>query len=422
METKSFVLRRDNHASIVKLIGSDTIAVVRPEKYVENLFRELIHRTIVEKKSGKAELESVLEYFRSISSEAAYLEKVDEFEQMVKAYLSEGMFVYAPLRSVEDYLLARCARLCAEAVACGVKGSRVIDGTGLVVCRPDGVFDWAVSREAIKKKCKNGLLIVSGGYGRLESGYVVRIGKDGSDMLSSLIASAIGADRVEFYVETPGLGNNARMTYDEAVHFLASDNAPLDSSVLWPAKNSGIPVVVKSIYEPEKSGTLISAEPSGKAGAPSGILVDGDVELVTVYGTGLLGKVGISSNIFSKLGEAGVNIRFIAQSSSEYSISFAVPSSQGEVAARSLKTLVGGNPMLPLDDVMILNRKVGIVTVYGSSIANIPGVSGRVFSALGDEGVSIIASAQGGEELSISVVVDEKDLPSARKALEKLYK
>lgn len=152
METKSFVLRRDNHASIVKLIGSDTIAVVRPEKYVENLFRELIHRTIVEKKSGKAELESVLDYFRSISSEAAYLEKVDEFEQMVKAYLSEGMFVYAPLRSVEDYLLARCARLCAEAVACGVKGSRVIDGTGLVVCRPDGVFDWAVSREAIKKK------------------------------------------------------------------------------------------------------------------------------------------------------------------------------------------------------------------------------------------------------------------------------
>lgn len=70
---------------------------------------------------------------------------------------------------------------------------------------------------------------------------------------------------------------------------------------------------------------------------------------------------------------------------------------------------------------MVVNREVAIMTVYGSRMKNVPGVSGKIYSLLGEAGVNVIASAQGGEELSISVVMDVKDLDKAQKALAVLY-
>ena len=426
MKIKSFVLRRDNYLAILSMIDDETIAVVRPEKFVERLFRSLIESVIVRKEDGRKDLATLLDYFRAVSDNPSYLEKVADFETQVHSYLSEGMFVYAPLKSVEDYLLAKCARLCADAIACGVPGSTVVDGTGFVVCRePEPgrkpVFDWARSREAIAMRCKgSGRLIVSGGYGRLESGYVVRIGRGGSNMLASLIASALGAECVEFYIEADGLDGRTAVTFDEAAHFCAGAAAPFASSALWPAKNAGIPVVVRNIFNPVFPGTVISDSAVSPDGAVSGVMVDSDLVLVTIYGTGLLGSVGISSSIMGCLGAAGVNIRFIAQTSSEYSISFAIPSSDSVRATAALEALVADNPLMPLDDVMLFNRKVGIVTVYGSRIKNVPGVSGKVFAALGAAGVNVIASAQGGEELSLSVVVDSADVSRALDALKAL--
>ena len=66
---------------------------------------------------------------------------------------------------------------------------------------------------------------------------------------------------------------------------------------------------------------------------------------------------------------------------------------------------------------VVLNQEVGIVTVFGSQMRKVAGTSGKVFSKLGDAGISIIASAQGGEELSISLVLDEKDVDKAASLL-----
>ena len=66
---------------------------------------------------------------------------------------------------------------------------------------------------------------------------------------------------------------------------------------------------------------------------------------------------------------------------------------------------------------MVLNQAVGIVTVFGSKMRNLPGTSGAVFAKLGEAGINIIASAQGGEELSISLVVSEADTDRAAQLL-----
>ncbi len=111
-------------------------------------------------------------------------------------------------------------------------------------------------------------------------------------------------------------------------------------------------------------------------------------------------------------------MRFIAQTSSEYSISFAVRSQEQEKAQAAIRGLFKDNPLLPLDDVVVLNQAVGIVTVFGSRMRNLPGTSAAVYSKLGEAGINIIASAQGGEELSISVVVAAEDVDKAASLLQ----
>ncbi len=413
MIVKSFLLKQDILPSVAALCGRDTVAVIRPEKQIENILREAVRKTIREKKSSREEMDRVRAYFQALSGSEAYQQKASQIVGSIEAYLREGMYVISSEDAIQDYVLARCARLCAEAVNSRVQGL-LIDGTELMLCHADarGVqhFDWVASREQIKARVPaEGPVIVPGGYGRLDSGYVVRVGKDGAHLMASLIGATLKARSIEFYIEAPGIEGIPAMTYDEAAHFCASAHAPFASSAIWPAKNGEVPIVVKDIADSAFAGTVISTRSTHNRD----VISDKDLTLVTVYGTGLLGRVGMSSSIFSCLSGAGVNVRFIAQTSSEYSISFAVRSADKERTQEALQGLFRDNPLLPLDDVVVLNKEVGIVTIFGSRMRNLPGTSGRVFGTLGEAGINIIASAQGGEELSISVVLEAADVDRA---------
>ena len=394
MIVKSFLLKQDKLESIAALCDKDTIAVVRPQKRVEALFMSAIRKTIVEKKSAAEEFKAIREYFIGLLPDPTYQQTVESVIDGTEAYLREGMYVQTSPHAIEDFVLAKCARLAAEAVHFRV-GGRIVYGTELMICHTEQHFDWAASKEQMTVRLAgSGPIVIPGGYGRLMSGYVVRTGKDGAHLMASLIGSALGASSIEFYIEGRVAEGVTAMTFDEATHFCSVPHAAFASS---------------DIDDPAFEGTIIS---TGSAHQIA-VLADKDLALITVYGTGLLGKVGMSSAIFSCLAKEGVNVRFIAQTSSEYSISFAVRSEDRDIAEEALKSLFEENPLLPLDDVVVLNQEVGIVTVFGSQMRKVAGTSGKVFSKLGDAGISIIASAQGGEELSISLVLDEKDVDKA---------
>lgn len=423
MFVKSFVLRRESFNAIVSQCIPGAIAVVRPEKELVNLFRAVINKMVVEKQTAECEIAVVKEYLNAISDNKEYQQKKVDFIEYVQDYLRKATNYNVPVEAIEDYILAQCAYLCAQAVAFSAN-IEAVDGRDLVVCyqkEKTSVFDWAATCKEIEERCKGkSQIIISGGYARTPNGEVVGIGKGGANMMAALVASALKADSIEFYVEGEGINGITAMTYDEAAHYCASKIAPFPSAALWPAKQAGIPIVVKSILHPDFTGTMISSsENVGKE--VSGVIIDQDLDLVTVYGTGLLGRVGASSAIFTSLANAGVNVRFISQTSSEYAITFAVNAKDSEKVSEVINALVVNNPLIPLDDIMVINREVAIITVYGSRMKNIPGVSGKVFSLLGAAGVNVIASAQGGEELSISVVLEVSDLDKAQKALSILY-
>jgi len=419
MIVKSFVLKQQSLGKIASLINEETVAVVRPQRKIEALFREAIRKTLQEKKQADDELALIQAYFLEMSDQEAYQQAVQNTVESIATYLREGMYVQTSPYAVEDYVMAKCARMCAQAVNAKVNAT-FIDGTEIMLCRTDAHgdqhFDWQASRQQIKARCADAPkpVIISGGYGRLDTGYIVRVGKDGAHLMATLIAEVLKASSIEFHIEDHGVNGISAMTYDEAAHYCASAKAPFSSSAIWPAKNAGIPILVKDIADDTFPGTLIS---TGSA-HQTAVLADKDLALITVYGTGLLGRVGMSGAIFSCLAKAGVNVRFIAQTSSEYSISFAVKEEDQSKAEDAIRGLFKENPLLPLDDVVVANQAVGIVTVFGSKMRNIPGTSGSVFSKLGAAGINIIASAQGGEELSISLVVAADDVEKATDLLQ----
>ena len=404
MIVKSFVLRRESAARIASECQEGAVIVVRSEKKLETMFRSVIRKALVDKQPLAEDFSTIEAYFNAISPDPVYRERVAATLNGLATYLSEGMYIQTTLTSIEDYVLSKCARLCADAVNVTVHGV-LVDSTELMICRSHGaraVVDWSLSRQEITSRCvSDKKIVVSGGYGRLETGYVVRIGRGGAYLMTTLIAAALGASRVEIYVEGAGIAGVMAMTYDEAAHYCSSDLAPFPSAALWPVKAAGIPLVVRSIMDPDFPGTIISAFGAQDGRTVSGVLLDKDLELITVFGTGLLGQVGLSSTVFSALSGAGVNVRFISQSSSEYSLSFAVLQ---EDASRAVEAIVAHTG--DYEDVMMLRRTVGIVTVYGDRMKNVPGTSGKVYGALGEAGISIVAAAQGGEELSISMAVD----------------
>ena len=118
--------------------------------------------------------------------------------------------------AVEDYILAQCANLCAQAVALSAKVD-MIDGRDLVVCSQNDhtpVFDWVATSKEIEKRCDGKTqLVVSGGYARTPQGEVIAIGKGGANMMAALVASALKVDCIEFYVEGEGINGITAMTY-----------------------------------------------------------------------------------------------------------------------------------------------------------------------------------------------------------------
>ena len=165
MIVRSFYLKKNYISEIAALCDGNSIAVIRPEHAIEDLFSEAIGTTIDHKKSAQLQIKAIREYFYSLADSPAYLEKVDSILDTVAGYLREAMYVQTDRTAIEDYVMAKCSRLCAEAV-CSKAGGSIVDGTELMICRSSQHFDWAQSQAQIRLRCTPGQ-IISGGYGRL---------------------------------------------------------------------------------------------------------------------------------------------------------------------------------------------------------------------------------------------------------------
>ena len=128
----------------------------------------------------------------------------------------------------------------------------------------------------------------------------------------------------------------------------------------------------------------------------------------------------VAGRTFTAVARTNTSVLMISQASSEQSICFVIPRSSvhGVVdeLRREFKAEISSDE---INDVMTFNE-ASIITAVGMGISETPGVSGRVFSALGTHGINVYAIAQGSSECAISMIVSADKCDDAVRSVHQL--
>lgn len=127
----------------------------------------------------------------------------------------------------------------------------------------------------------------------------------------------------------------------------------------------------------------------------------------------MVGKTGTSARVFSSLARAQVNVILITQASSEMTISFAVSPADQSKAVEALQEEFEIEIQHRKEMEIEVITKLSIIAIVGEGMRHTPGISAILFRALGRNGISVIATAQGSSELNISVVIEVNSLKKA---------
>jgi aspartokinase/homoserine dehydrogenase 1 len=145
------------------------------------------------------------------------------------------------------------------------------------------------------------------------------------------------------------------------------------------------------------------------------------VALVNVEGGGMVGVPGIAARLFGALARAAVNIIMISQASSEHSICVVCRQEEAERALSALKAELAAELEAKRIQNFESRGELAIVAVIGERMRGTPGISGRLFSALGKEGINILAIAQGSSETNISFVIDKSAESTALRTIHRAF-
>ncbi len=262
--------------------------------------------------------------------------------------------------------------------------------------------------------------VVTGFVAATEDGIPTTLGRGGSDYSATIISRALSADEVWIWTDVNGVMTadprvvpNARtipqLSYAEIGELAYFGAKVLHPQAIRPARRAGIPVRILNTFAPDHPGTLINDTIDTNWHVVKAITVIKNLSLITVAGTGMIGVPGVAGRVFSAVARIGSSVLMISQSSSEQSICFVVSTHETPGVLAALKEeMVRELERRDLDEISAQDEVV-ILAVVGAGMKGTPGVGGRIFTALGQAGVNVIAIAQGSSEYNISLVVIEGD-------------
>jgi aspartokinase/homoserine dehydrogenase 1 len=338
------------------------------------------------------------------------------------------------------------ARLLAAALTAGGVAAEFVEATDVV--RADGPHGNAspdieqtarAAESVIRPIIDRGVVpVIAGFIGRSPSGEVLTLGRGGSDLTATLLGRVLGAREVILWKDVPGLLTADPRVVPDArlipvLHVReASELAYYGAKVLHPrsliALQAGTRLVIRPYADPAAHGTEIVVERERKPAAGrtrrpvKALTAIADQTLLTIAGNGMVGVPGVAARAFGALERAGVSVSLISQASSEHSICMGIPTSAANAAAAALREAFAAELARREIDAIEVRPDLATIAVVGLGMAGTPGVAARLFGALADEGVNVVAIAQGASELNISVVVEGPDAGAAQRAIHSAFR
>lgn len=279
------------------------------------------------------------------------------------------------------------------------------------------------------KSATGRLFILPGFIASNELGHTTTLGRGGSDYTAALVGAAVSAASVEIWTDVPGMMTadprlvpHARtidnISFQEAMELSHFGAKVIYPPTIQPLLNKNLSVWVKNTFEPDLHGTLIQSDTQSDGSIIRGISSISKVALCSLEGSGMIGIPGFSKRLFDALARQSINVIFITQASSEHTICVGIE----EGTARHAKAIVDDEfrteiregRLNPLD----IETGLAIVALVGDHMKSHTGISGKMFGALGRNGINIRAIAQGSSERNISTVINASDV---RKAINVLH-
>jgi aspartate kinase len=273
--------------------------------------------------------------------------------------------------------------------------------------------------------------VITGFLGANKQGVVTTLGRGGSDFSGAIFGVALSAAEVWIWTDVPGVMTadprvvKAARTLPELTFREISELAFFGAKVLHPKTirpviERGIALRVKNTFEPAHAGTEIVADNHVAHGSVRSVTAFKGQCIITLEGRGMLGIPGIAARTFAAVARTKTSVSMISQASSEQSICFVVPKSSAESVLGALEEEFRAEIMRKDIERVWASAECAVVTVVGAGMRHTPGISGRVFGALGTASVNVIVIAQGSSECSISLCVEAAQADEAVRAIHEL--
>ena len=273
--------------------------------------------------------------------------------------------------------------------------------------------------------------VISGFVASTQDGVQTTLGRGGSDYTASIIGAAVKADEVWVWKDVDGLMTanpklvkSAKMidtiSFAEAMELAHFGAEVVHPRALECAARYKLTFRVKSLKDPDAVGSLIVSEVKVKHGdVVKAITNINDVSLITVSGASMVGTPRLAAKVLQVLTDEDIDVLMISQSSSEESITLAIPKAGGSRAQNALELALLGSKQVRE---VLIEDGLSIVAVVGAGMKGTPGVAAKVFATMAKHEINIRAIAQGSSELNISFIIKKDDAKKAVESLHQVFK
>jgi aspartokinase/homoserine dehydrogenase 1 len=289
---------------------------------------------------------------------------------------------------------------------------------------------WDVSRSNIARVIEpnfSGIAVITGFIATDEDKLQTTLGRNGSDHSAAIFAALTDADELCIWTDVDGIMSADprkvpeaqvidSLSYNEAMELAYFGATVLHPQALGPAVDNGIPITIRNSFNPQHPGSRISHD-NQNGEQIKGITAIGDMSLINLEGSGMIGVPGTAERLFAALRKAGVSIALISQASSEHSICIAVPAELTERATNVISDEFSAELASGQIQSVDVSDSQSIVALVGDGMAGSPGVAAKFFGNLSRTGINVRAIAQGSSERNISAVMQSDDVTRALRAV-----
>jgi len=282
--------------------------------------------------------------------------------------------------------------------------------------------------EKINKYLEDGgAAIIPGFQGISKNGDITTIGRGGSDATAVAIAKIFKADTCEIYTDVDGVFSTDpnkipvakkidKISYDEMLELSSLGAKVMQSSAVQTAMMYDIPLEVRSTFTDRKGTKIFSQENIDYTKSVTGVAYSKDDAKITVIS--VEDKPGVAADIFEPLSKAQINVDMVIQNISSDQKTTDITFTVKRDDVLKTKQILKDNKNIKYKEI-IQNDKVAKVSIVGAGMVSTPGVTYRMFRALSDENINILAIST--SEIKLSVIIDEDNTLKAIKKLHTIF-